>query len=428
MRKVTIRKPRFIAPFNEPASKLRTLNKSLAQWQRDLLEPYAGPDLAVDHFYDAPRDSTETLVIGENLWFDQPFLSYFMEESKRRRTATRATFRASDPAYLQQGLKTLTKSYEKYGDLYAVDLWYFPQGITDQTEAVIIPSEARDVGYHQIPTYMGGPNGDLMWWLPQRAVCPIDSWIHLFFANIVFGIFAQASRVETRSTSDALFRLNAVARALVERKNLTASSAYVKIGKNCSIDPSTVFQGPVTIGDNVTVGPGCVITQCVIGNNVTLTHSNHLHMCVISDNCFFPFGAGASFSLFMEGASAAHSAAIEMSVIGRNSYIGSGTIFTDFNLLPTPMRAMDNSHLIEIDMPVLGVCVGHNVRLGSGLLVYPGRMIESDVVLIPSPTRRVIMKNISYEESDHHAMLGADRHPRKYPREDETLGEGWGQQ
>ena len=46
---------------------------------------------------------------------------------------------------------------------------------------------------------------------------------------------------------------------------------YVKIGKNCSIDPSTVFQGPVSIGDNVTIGPGCVITQCVIGNNVTLT-------------------------------------------------------------------------------------------------------------------------------------------------------------
>lgn len=427
MRKVTIRKPRFIAPFNEPASKLHTLNKSLAQWQRDLLGPYSGPELAVDHFYDAPRDSTETLVIGENLWFDQPFFSTFMEESKRRRTATRATFRASDPAYLQQGLKTLTKSYEKYGDLYAIDLWYFPNGITDQTEAVIIPSEARDVGYHQIPTYMGSPSGDLMWWLPQRAVCAIDSWIHLFFANIVFGIFAQASRVETRSTSDALFRLNAVARALVERKNLTASSAYVKIGKNCSIDPSTVFQGPVTIGDNVTVGPGCVITQCVIGNNVTLTHSNHIHMCVISDNCFFPFGAGASFSLFMEGSSAAHSAAIEMSVVGRNSYIGSGTIFTDFNLLPTPMRAMDNNHLVEIDMPVLGVCVGHNVRIGSGLLVYPGRMIESDVVLIPSPTRRVIMKNISYEESDHHAMTGADMHPRKYPREDETLGEErWG--
>jgi NDP-sugar pyrophosphorylase family protein len=274
---------------------------------------------------------------------------------------------------------------------------------------------------------MGGNHGDLIWWLPQRALCAIDSWVHVFFTNIVFGIFAQASRYETRSASDAMFRLGAVARALVERKELLASSAYVKVGKNCSIDPSTVFQGPVTIGDNVTIGPGCVITQCIIGDNVTLTHSNHFHMCVIGNHCFFPFGAGASFSLFMENSSLAASAVMEMSVMGRNSYVGAGTIFTDFNLLPTPMHTADNQHLVEIDMPVLGGCIGHNCRVGSGLMIYPARMIESDVVLFASPTRRVIMKNISYEESDHHAMFGADLHPRKYPREDEAIEEGtWG--
>jgi hypothetical protein len=114
-----------------------------------------------------------------------------------------------------------------------------------------------------------------------------------------------------------------------------------------------------------------------------------------------------------------------MSVIGRNSYVGSGTVFTDFNLLPTPMRAQVDHHLVEIDMPVLGVCVGHNCRIGSGLLVYPGRMIESDVVLIASPTRRVIMKNISWEESDHHASHAANLHPRKYPREDEQIAPEW---
>ena len=52
---------------------------------------------------------------------------------------------------------------------------------------------------------------------------------------------------------------------------------------------------------------------------------------------------------------------------------------------------------------------------------YPGRMIESDVVLIPSPTRRVIMKNILWEESDHHAINA--EHPRQYPREEEDMGE-----
>lgn len=424
MRKVIIRKPRQIPPFNESASHLPVMGKTLAHWQRDLLAPYADQEVVVENFHQAPRDNVETLIVSENLWFDAPFLTYFMGEARRRRVAVRAAFRATDNAYLQQGLRALTRSYERYGELYALDLWYFPNGVADQAEAVVIPSGAREVGYQHLPTVMEGKSGEAVWWLPERAMCAIDSWIHLFFANIVFGIFAQASRFEARS-ADTMFRLQATLNALIERKPLLASSSYVKVGKNCSIDPSTVFQGPVAIGDNVTIGPGCVITQCVIGSNVTLTHGNQFHMCVINDGCFFPLGAGASFSLLMDNSSIAKSAGIEMSVIGRHSYVGAGTIFTDFNLLPTPMRAQVDHHLVEIDMPVLGVCVGHNCRIGSGLLVYPGRMIESDVVLIASPTRRVIMKNISWEESDHHASHAANLHPRMYPREDEQMAQEW---
>jgi len=83
-----------------------------------------------------------------------------------------------------------------------------------------------------------------------------------------------------------------------------------------------------------------------------------------------------------------------------------------------------DGHMLEIDQPVLGGCVGHNCRLGSGLVIYPARTIESDVVLISSPNRRVIMKNISFEESDHHVTYevhyGKDRsHPA--PCKDDTL-------
>ena len=69
---------------------------------------------------------------------------------------------------------------------------------------------------------------------------------------------------------------------------------------------------------------------------------------------------------------------------------------------------------------VLGSAVGHNCRIGSGLVVFPGRMIESDVVLIASPQRRVVGRNVTYEESDHHFVGGSDIHHRFYPREDEA--------
>jgi hypothetical protein len=64
---------------------------------------------------------------------------------------------------------------------------------------------------------------------------------------------------------------------------------------------------------------------------------------------------------------------------------------------------------------VMGGCVGHNCRLGSGLIIYPARTIESDTILVASAERHVITKNVTYEESDHHKWPGgAELHPRLY--------------
>jgi carbonic anhydrase/acetyltransferase-like protein (isoleucine patch superfamily) len=117
-----------------------------------------------------------------------------------------------------------------------------------------------------------------------------------------------------------------------------------------------------------------------------------------------------------------------MCVIGRNSFVGAGNTFTDFNLIEQrPIRAMNmHGQLGEVGQVVLGGAVGHNCRIGSGLVVFPGRMIESDVVLVASPQRRVISRNISYEESDHH-QNGSLAHTRHYPRpsELEQEAEAW---
>jgi hypothetical protein len=53
----------------------------------------------------------------------------------------------------------------------------------------------------------------------------------------------------------------------------------------------------------------------------------------------------------------------------------------------------------------------------------PARVIESDVILFASAERRVINRNVSYEESDHHKVRAsvAKLHKRRYPRF--TIGE-----
>jgi hypothetical protein len=90
------------------------------------------------------------------------------------------------------------------------------------------------------------------------------------------------------------------------------------------------------------------------------------------------------------------------------------------------LRALDgNGKLNFANRPVMGSAVGHNCRLGSGLIVYPARTIESDVVLAASKERRVIDRDVRYEDSDHHNFRSAGLHRRLYPRPGESQLESW---
>jgi acetyltransferase-like isoleucine patch superfamily enzyme len=66
---------------------------------------------------------------------------------------------------------------------------------------------------------------------------------------------------------------------------------------------------------------------------------------------------------------------------------------------------------------VVGGCVGHHCFIGSGMVVYPGRAIESDVILFASAERRVIDRTLYYEDGDQFAIKGgAELHTRMYER------------
>jgi carbonic anhydrase/acetyltransferase-like protein (isoleucine patch superfamily) len=207
-------------------------------------------------------------------------------------------------------------------------------------------------------------------------------------------------------------------RSLVEQRQVLESSELVKIGRNCNIDPSARIHGPTTIGDNVTIGAGTVIDNCIIGNNVTVSQGCQLMLSVVSDGCFLPFRASLFMTSLMENTMVAQNACLQLCLVGRDTFIGAGTTFTDFNILPAPLRTMVDGGLRPTDFLVLGSCVGHHCRLSSGLILHPARTVESDVVLLASEERHIITKNVTYEQSDHFQYLDRYPYPRLYPREE----------
>ena len=425
MFKIILQDNHRISPFNERARDLRIQNNPLWLHQRNVLAPYATREQELKAGERLPLVREEAIVYRDNLFFDEAYINAFIKAARKKGRAVRAAFPADEPAFKEHALP-LSSSYTPAGGVYLADLWYYPKGPVADVEPLIIDLESRELGYYHVPTYMADQSGDLTFQVPLRTLIAIDSWVHIFIADVVFGLFSRGARVEKRLGEDLAFKLKILCKAIYEGRQILECSELVTVGKNCSIDPHAIIHGPTSIGDNVTINAGAVIENCIIGNNVNISQDVQLMLSVVGDGTFLPFRAALFMTTIMENSMIAQNTCLQMCVVGRNTFIGAGSTFTDYNLVPAPIRALDGrGNLGYSNRPVMGGAVGHNCRLGAGLIVYPARTIESDVVLAASKDRRVIDKNIRYEDSDHHKFKSAGLHKRLYPPKNETELESW---
>ena len=166
-----------------------------------------------------------------------------------------------------------------------------------------------------------------------------------------------------------------------------------------------------------------MIDNCIIGSNVNISQGTQLMLCVIGDGAFLPFRSGLFMTTVMENSMIAQNTCMQLCVVGRNSFIGAGSTFTDYNLVPIPLRARDGHGDLGLsNRPVMGAAVGHNCRLGSGLIVFPSRTIESDVVIVGP---RLIDHDVSFEDSDHHRMAAGSMHKILYHKGSGPTGGSW---
>lgn len=415
MKKVIIRDKRKISPFNEPARDLQILNKPLWLLQRDLLAPYCQTEIEINSPLDIPRLREEMLVYRDNLYFDAPFLQAFMRQARKLNRACQVAFALDDAAIVTHAVP-LQDGIRQEGNVYVADIWYYPRGMEEHCRPLVIDTKPREMGYYHIPTYMARDQGELVFQVPLRAFLSIENWTHVWMANSPCGIFAIGGRFErSLNRIDVMFKT--ALQAILERKQLLSSSYLVKVGKNTHIDPTAIIQGPTIIGDNVDIGAGCMIGNSIIGNNVNVMHGSQVLLSIVGDGCFLPFRASLFMTTLMQNAMVAQNATLQYCLIGRETFIGASVTFTDFNLLSRPLRTMHKGKLEQVNLPILGGCVGHNCRIGAGLVFYPGRLVESDSVLVRSDERSVISHNVDYEQSDHHKLRGGSVHQQFYPRD-----------
>lgn len=123
----------------------------------------------------------------------------------------------------------------------------------------------------------------------------------------------------------------------------------VKVGHDVFIDINAVFSGEVTIGNNVRIGPNCVISNASIGDNSEIFANSVIEDALVGKHCnigpFARLRPGANLhdkarvgnyvevknATLGEGSKANHLAYIGDADIGSGTNIGAGTITCNYD-------------------------------------------------------------------------------------------------
>ena len=162
----------------------------------------------------------------------------------------------------------------------------------------------------------------------------------------------------------------------------------VVAGRDVFIDVNAVFEGTVTLGDRVRVGPNCVLRDCSLGNDVQINAHCVLEQATVgADSIIGPFarlrpGARLADDVhignFVEvknssmdsGAKANHLAYVGDATVGARVNIGAGTIIANYdgaNKHHTQIGA--DAHTGSNSVLVAPLTVGEGATIGAGSTV-----------------------------------------------------------
>ena len=165
----------------------------------------------------------------------------------------------------------------------------------------------------------------------------------------------------------------------------------VEAGKDCSVDVNVIFEGKVSLGENVTIKSNVVLQDVSIGDNSIVESFSHLSFATVGSNCSIgPYarlregseiGDNAKIGNFVEtkktklgdGAKANHLAYLGDAEIGDKTNIGAGTITCNYDGTNKHKTTIGEESFIGTNSSLVAP-----VNIGKGAYVGAGSVITKD--------------------------------------------------
>ncbi|NOU51308.1 bifunctional UDP-N-acetylglucosamine diphosphorylase/glucosamine-1-phosphate N-acetyltransferase GlmU [Pseudoalteromonas sp. JBTF-M23] len=179
----------------------------------------------------------------------------------------------------------------------------------------------------------------------------------------------------------------------------------VTTGQDVSIDINVIFEGKVEIGNDVIIGPNCVLKNCVIGDGVVIKANTLIEDAQVSDKCTLgPFARLRPGAIMEEdshvgnfvemkktrlgkGSKANHLTYLGDAEIGEKVNIGAGTITCNYDGVNKSKTIIgDNAFIGSNSALVAPVTIGATATIGAGSVITA--TVESEQLAVARAKQR----------------------------------------
>jgi NDP-sugar pyrophosphorylase family protein len=155
------------------------------------------------------------------------------------------------------------------------------------------------------------------------------------------------------------------------------------ISTSASVAKSSVIDGPCIIEDNVTIDDFCKIKGPVyIGKGSYIGTSSLIRDCMVGDNTTIGFSCEISKTYLAGCDEIAHFNLICDSIIGENVWFGGYSSISNVLLTKEKIKfEINNGKSIDIGTHRFGAVIGNNCRIGTSVIILPGRYIPPNTLI-----------------------------------------------
>jgi len=201
----------------------------------------------------------------------------------------------------------------------------------------------------------------LLW--ANLLALPPTLWGQLVGQSVVLGLARMAWAVlRTRSLDPFVVagRLNRVERGARIHPSAVVEACWVQAGAE--------------------IGPGAVVRGCIVGPGARVEAQTFVGFSVLGAGSCVQRMGWMSFSLLHAGA--AHAGAMQLGVLGPDAAVKGGAVLMDQGV-GQAVRVLVDGELRATPLGMMGVGVGRESVVGSGVWVAPGRTIPPQLTVLP---------------------------------------------